>query len=143
MALASGVSWGGVNVFPEFATWADVARDGQISFQDPATLAMVSIVDLHHGIMFWLINTSVVVGGLFTMEIYYFYLNEQENSLLDTSQRLSFTDDHELEFVWTVAPMIATLCISIPSISLLYGMDEDNNRAQVDLSVKVVGNQWY
>lgn len=143
MALASGVSWGGVNVFPEFAAWADVARDGQISFQDPATLAMVSIVDLHHGIMFWLINTSVVVGGLFTMEIYYFYLNEQENSLLDTSQRLSFTDDHELEFVWTVAPMIATLCISIPSISLLYGMDEDNNRAQVDLSVKVVGNQWY
>ena len=143
MALASGVSWGGVNVFPEFAAWADVARDGQISFQDPATLAMVSIVDLHHGIMFWLINTSVVVGGLFTMEIYYFYLNEQENSLLDTSQRLSFTDDHELEFVWTVAPMIATLCISIPSISLLYGMDEDNNRAQVDISVKVVGNQWY
>lgn len=121
----------------------DVARMAQIAFQDPATLAMVSIVDLHHNITFWLVNTSVVVAGLFCTELYFFYVREEEHSLLKTRQRLSFTDDHALEFVWTLAPMVATLCISLPSISLLYGMDEDSNRASVDLSVKVIGRQWY
>ena len=33
----------------------DIARTGQISFQDPATPIMEGIIDLHHNIFYYLI----------------------------------------------------------------------------------------
>ena len=33
----------------------DIARAGQISFQDPATPIMEGIIDLHHNIFYYLI----------------------------------------------------------------------------------------
>jgi len=45
-----------------------------------------------------------------------------------------------LEFIWTVIPGVILIFLGVPSLKLLY---ETENLRNNDLSVKVVGHQWY
>lgn len=45
-----------------------------------------------------------------------------------------------LEIIWTVIPIIIVIAIVIPSIRLLYYVDRTE---KADLTVKIVGYQWY
>jgi len=50
------------------------------------------------------------------------------------------TDSHLLEAIWTVLPIVILLFMAVPSLYLLYLIEEVTNPV---LSVKVVGHQWY
>nr|QPN54219.1 cytochrome c oxidase subunit 2 [Heterodoxus spiniger] len=45
-----------------------------------------------------------------------------------------------LEFIWTVIPSFILLIIALPSLKILYLVDELLNP---EVTVKVIGNQWY
>ena len=47
---------------------------------------------------------------------------------------------HEVEAVWTVLPGVVLVFLALPSLRLLYLLDEVNDRC---LTLKVVGHQWY
>lgn len=44
------------------------------------------------------------------------------------------------EFIWAIFPTAIILCILVPSLYLLYSLDED---LDPKLTIKVIGHQWY
>lgn len=49
-------------------------------------------------------------------------------------------DSQEIEIIWTVLPAVILLLIALPSLRILYLMDEINSP---HLTVKAIGHQWY
>nr|CAF21999.1 cytochrome oxidase subunit 2 [Timarcha intricata] len=45
-----------------------------------------------------------------------------------------------IEMIWTILPAITLIFIAIPSLRLIYILDEINNPS---LTIKVIGHQWY
>nr|YP_010987699.1 cytochrome c oxidase subunit II [Psyllopsis discrepans]WON66131.1 cytochrome c oxidase subunit 2 [Psyllopsis discrepans] len=52
----------------------------------------------------------------------------------------TITENQMIELVWTLTPTIILALIALPSLHLLYLMDELNTPA---LTIKVLGHQWY
>ena len=46
----------------------------------------------------------------------------------------------EVEAIWTVLPGVVLIFLALPSLRLLYLLDEVNDSV---LTLKVVGHQWY
>jgi cytochrome c oxidase subunit II len=107
----------------------------QMTFQVPATPIMEGIIDLHHDIMFFLVLISIFVLYLLVAVMVMF--GEDSNSARNTS-----TVSHHtvLEIIWTVIPTIILVFIAIPSLALLYSMDE---LQRPTVTLKVIGRQWY
>lgn len=83
---------------------------------------------LNDYIIIFLIFVIVLVGGLLYSLIV--------NKLLD----ITFVEWNILEFLWTILPRFLLIFIGIPSLTILYSRENSSIR---DLSVKVVGHQWY
>jgi len=49
-------------------------------------------------------------------------------------------ENHYLELIWTVAPIFVLFFIGIPSLRILYLIEEN---FKPDITVKVLGHQWY
>nr|YP_010464277.1 cytochrome c oxidase subunit II [Chlorophila portschinski]UUL71654.1 cytochrome c oxidase subunit 2 [Chlorophila portschinski] len=45
-----------------------------------------------------------------------------------------------IEVIWTILPAITLIFIALPSLKLIYILDETNNPS---ISIKTVGHQWY
>jgi heme/copper-type cytochrome/quinol oxidase subunit 2 len=120
---------------------ADAPRPGQLGLQDPATERMFNISLLHHGIMGWLVAivalVSVVMGSL----LYFFWWRRLDFSPRAFTDRMALVEDTRLEFGWTLLPMAVLVAIGLPSLSLLYGLEEVAGDA--DLVIRLVGRQWY
>lgn len=111
--------------------FCDFARAWQIGFQDPATLTIAGIVRLHDDII------AVLIGvGIFVFWILYRAVIRFENNPTPEI----FTHSTALEIAWTIIPALLLIYIAGPSFALLYSIDEF---VKPDLTVKVVGNQWY
>lgn len=52
----------------------------------------------------------------------------------------SAIDAQEIEIVWTIMPAIILVIIALPSLRILYLIDEISNP---DITIKVIGHQWY
>jgi len=115
----------------------------QLSFQDPASPVMAGIINLHHDVMF-----IVVLITIFTMWIMgrmlYFYDENKSHHSLAFRQIYNLPDKTvhgtALELGWTIAPSLILLVIALPSLALLYSIDEI---VEPSITVKVVGHQWY
>ena len=120
---------------------ADAPRPGQLGLQDPATERMFNISLLHHGIMGWLVAivalVSVVMGAL----LYFFWWRRLAYAPRAFAERQALVEDTRLEFGWTLLPMAVLVAIGLPSLSLLYGLEEVAGDA--DLVIRLVGRQWY
>ncbi len=112
---------------------SDYAVSNHMSgFQDPANNTMYAIVDLHDQIVFYLIIVLFILlwGG--ASVIYHSGRNQDHFKYLCHG---SF-----IETVWTISPAIILWLIGIPSLKLLYIMD---NLYDSQLTIQIVGNQWY
>jgi cytochrome c oxidase subunit I len=111
----------------------DSPESFQMNFQDPGSLFMESLIDLHHDIMFFLIVIILFVLWFIFRIVWVF--NKKNNF-----NRLFFTHNRNLEIIWTLFPCFILFIIAIPSFLLLYAMDL---HVQIDGTLKVIGNQWF
>nr|YP_009104308.1 cytochrome c oxidase subunit II [Solenosmilia variabilis]AGJ71848.1 cytochrome c oxidase subunit 2 [Desmophyllum pertusum]AGJ71861.1 cytochrome c oxidase subunit 2 [Desmophyllum pertusum]AIU56238.1 cytochrome c oxidase subunit II [Solenosmilia variabilis]AIU56253.1 cytochrome c oxidase subunit II [Solenosmilia variabilis] len=99
-----------------------------LGFQDVADPVVEEIVFFHDQVMFLLIIIVTVVLWLIVEAFW--------NKFYDRN----LVDGTFLEIVWTIIPAVILIFIALPSLKLLYLMDEIISPA---LTIKVIGHQWY
>jgi cytochrome c oxidase subunit 2 len=105
----------------------------QMTFQEPVTDVMRQTVDLHNYMMIYMTLIVLVVLGLLIYVCVRF--NEKANPVPD-----KFTHNVTIEVIWTVVPIIIIILVGAPALSFLRESFEPKN---VDMTIKVVGHQWY
>nr|YP_009003473.1 cytochrome c oxidase subunit II [Caecilia tentaculata]AGZ18881.1 cytochrome c oxidase subunit II [Caecilia tentaculata] len=105
-----------------------MAYPSQLGFQDAASPIMEELLHFHdHTLMIvFLISTLV----LYTITIM------MSTKLTNTSSM----DAQEVEMIWTVLPAIIMIVIALPSLRILYLMDEMDDP---HVTIKSTGHQWY
>nr|WNL54357.1 cytochrome c oxidase subunit II [Amitermes spinifer] len=99
-----------------------------LTLQDSASPVMEQLIFFHdHALMIMLMIITTV---FYTMVM--IVQNKQTTRFILEGQML--------ETLWTIAPAIILVFIAIPSLRLLYLMDEIHNPA---MTLKAVGHQWY
>nr|NP_991044.1 cytochrome c oxidase subunit II [Ophisurus macrorhynchos]BAD12354.1 cytochrome c oxidase subunit II [Ophisurus macrorhynchos] len=105
-----------------------MAHPSQLGFQDAASPVMEEMIHFHdHALMIvFLISTLVlyIIVAMVTTNLINLYI----------------LDSQGIEIVWTVLPAIILILIALPSLRILYLMDEINDP---HLTVKAIGHQWY
>nr|YP_010490437.1 cytochrome c oxidase subunit II [Gibbosaverruca weijiai]UWM12923.1 cytochrome c oxidase subunit II [Gibbosaverruca weijiai] len=104
------------------STWS------QLSFQDSASPLMEELIMFHdHTMLILTLVTMLVAYLIFTL-----LLNNFINRFL--------LEGHLIEIIWTVAPALMLIFIALPSLHLLYLLDEYDNPS---ITIKSMGHQWY
>nr|YP_009701293.1 cytochrome c oxidase subunit II [Cociella crocodilus]QEQ55515.1 cytochrome c oxidase subunit II [Cociella crocodilus] len=105
-----------------------MAHPAQLGFQDAASPVMEELLHFHdHALMIvFLISTFVlyIIVAMISTKLTNKYI----------------LDSQEIEIIWTVLPAMTLVLIALPSLRILYLMDEINSPL---LTVKAVGHQWY
>nr|USH58232.1 cytochrome c oxidase subunit II [Atrichornis rufescens]USH58245.1 cytochrome c oxidase subunit II [Atrichornis rufescens] len=104
-----------------------MANHSQLSFQDASSPIMEELIKFHdHALMVALAICSLVLYLL---------------TLTLTGKLTSSTvDAQEIELVWTILPAAVLIMLALPSLQILYMMDEIDNPI---LTMKAIGHQWY
>nr|AQP27337.1 cytochrome c oxidase subunit 2 [Labiotermes sp. BRA029] len=99
-----------------------------MTLQDSASPVMEQLIFFHdHALMIMLM---IITAVFYTMI-----------SIVQNKQTSRFIlEGQMIETVWTIAPAIILVFIAIPSLRLLYLMDEIHNPV---MTLKTVGHQWY
>lgn len=105
----------------------DYPLTGQIGFQDPATYTLEGVFDLYDRIMFYLIILLILVVWFLI------------SGLINTNY-VQIAHGNLIELIWTLTPAGILWGIGLPSLKLLYMMDEILDS---ELTIKAIGNQWY
>nr|ACJ43950.1 cytochrome c oxidase subunit 2 [Tylototriton asperrimus] len=105
-----------------------MAHPSQLGFQDAASPIMEELLHFHdHALMAVFLISTLVLYIITTM---------MTTKLTNTNAM----DAQEIEMVWTIMPAIILIVIALPSLRILYLMDEINDP---HLTVKAIGHQWY
>nr|UBD07222.1 cytochrome c oxidase subunit II [Otophryne sp. AMNH 101748] len=105
-----------------------MAYPTQLGFQDAASPIMEELLHFHdHALMAALLISTLVLYIITTL---------MTTKLSNTNT----IDAQEIELVWTIMPAVILIVMALPSLRILYLMDEINDP---DLTIKVVGHQWY
>lgn len=101
---------------------------GHLTFQDAASPIITQLAAFHdHAILVVILVTSFVRYNLLRLTTAKF-----------TSRKL--LEANELETIWTILPAIILIFLALPSLHLLYLIDEIPNP---QLTFKAIGHQWY
>nr|YP_010000303.1 cytochrome c oxidase subunit II [Toxostoma redivivum]AEQ28330.1 cytochrome oxidase subunit II [Toxostoma redivivum]AEQ28331.1 cytochrome oxidase subunit II [Toxostoma redivivum]AEQ28332.1 cytochrome oxidase subunit II [Toxostoma redivivum]AEQ28333.1 cytochrome oxidase subunit II [Toxostoma redivivum]QOD96176.1 cytochrome c oxidase subunit II [Toxostoma redivivum] len=104
-----------------------MANHSQFGFQDASSPIMEELMQFHdHALMVALAICSLVLYLLTTM--------------LTGKLSSSSVDAQVIELVWTILPAVVLIMLALPSLRILYMMDEIN---EPDLTLKAIGHQWY
>lgn len=100
----------------------------QIGLQDATSPIIEELLHFHD-------HTLIIVFLISSLVLYII-------SLILTTKltHTSTIDAQEVETIWTILPAIILILIALPSLRILYIMDEINNPS---LTVKTIGHQWY
>nr|AND96102.1 cytochrome c oxidase subunit 2 [Onthophagus cervicapra] len=104
------------------ATWKS------ITLQDAASPLMEQLIMFHNHALLILLMITVMVGYLMST----LFFNKFNYRFLLENQMI--------EIIWTIVPAITLIFIALPSLQLLYLLDEINNPM---ISLKSIGHQWY
>nr|QIP52437.1 cytochrome c oxidase subunit II [Casinycteris argynnis] len=100
----------------------------QLGFQDATSPIMEELLHFHdHALMIVFLISSLVLYLISVM-------------LTTNLTHTNTMDAQEVETIWTILPAIILIMIALPSLRILYMMDEINNPY---LTVKTLGHQWY
>nr|AFG29083.1 cytochrome c oxidase subunit II [Dichetophora finlandica] len=103
-------------------TWSN------FNLQDSASPLMEQLVFFHDHTMLILVMITILVG--------YIMISLMMNNLINRF----LLHGQLIEVIWTIMPAIVLLFIALPSLRLLYLLDEVNNPS---LTLKAIGHQWY
>nr|AVP25576.1 cytochrome c oxidase subunit II [Mantophryne lateralis] len=105
-----------------------MAHQTQLGFQDAASPIMEELLHFHdHTLMAVFLISSLVLYIITTL---------MTTKLFSTNT----IDAQEIEMVWTIMPAIILIVIALPSLRILYLMDEISSP---DITIKTIGHQWY
>nr|AUN88080.1 cytochrome c oxidase subunit 2 [Somatochlora hineana] len=104
------------------ATWA------QLNFQDASSPMMEQMTYFHDHTMMVLLIITVLVA--YIMAAMFNNSNINRNLL----------DGQKIETAWTILPVFVLVIIAMPSLRLLYLLDEVSDPS---ITLKTIGHQWY
>nr|QJT43379.1 cytochrome c oxidase subunit II [Dorysthenes granulosus] len=104
------------------ATWKTIL------LQDSASPLMEQLSFFHDHALMILVIITVLVGQLLLT----LFSNKLTHRFLLEGQLI--------EIIWTILPAVTLIFIALPSLRLLYILDEINNPI---ITVKAIGHQWY
>nr|BAM74801.1 cytochrome c oxidase subunit II [Centrobranchus choerocephalus] len=105
-----------------------MAHPSQLGFQDAASPVMEELLHFHdHALMVVILISTLV-----------FYIIIAMVTTKFTNKYI--LDSQEIEIIWTVLPAVILILIALPSLRILYLMDEIDDP---HLTIKAVGHQWY
>nr|YP_009317237.1 cytochrome c oxidase subunit 2 [Palpitomonas bilix]BAV82405.1 cytochrome c oxidase subunit 2 [Palpitomonas bilix] len=122
-----------MNLLSKFFVKCDAPSDWQLGLQDPATPVMEGLRSFHDDLVF----VMVIVAGLVITLLTVVLLNFNKNKNPVPSRN---THNVPLEIIWTLTPCFILASIVVPSLSLLYAIEDT---VDPKVTVKVIGNQWY
>nr|YP_010963416.1 cytochrome c oxidase subunit II [Echinocrepis rostrata]WNL54528.1 cytochrome c oxidase subunit II [Echinocrepis rostrata] len=104
------------------ATWT------QFGLQDASSPIMEELTYFHdYTLIILTLTTILVLYGLMSL-------------ITSSNTNRFFLEGQELETIWTIVPAIILVFIALPSLQLLYLMDEVNDPF---LTIKTIAHQWY
>nr|YP_010946793.1 cytochrome c oxidase subunit II [Pseudoglomeris angustifolia]WGO57550.1 cytochrome c oxidase subunit II [Pseudoglomeris angustifolia] len=103
-------------------TWANM------NLQDSASPIMEQLIYFHDYALMIITLILMVISYMIYMLVSNIYINR------------FLIEGQFIEMVWTIAPAVILIFIAIPSLRLLYLMDEINNPM---MTLKTIGHQWY
>nr|YP_010472712.1 cytochrome c oxidase subunit II [Manduca quinquemaculata]UVH65840.1 cytochrome c oxidase subunit II [Manduca quinquemaculata] len=104
------------------ATWSN------FNLQNGASPLMEQIIFFHDHTLIILIMITILVGYLMLNLFFNKYINR------------FLLEGQLIEMIWTILPAITLIFIALPSLRLLYLLDELNNPL---ITLKSIGHQWY
>ena len=107
--------------------------DWQLGFQAPASDIMRSVLSLHDFVL--IMMTVITIFVLFL--IIYVAIRFRRKANPNPSKR---SHNAILETLWTGIPVIILIVMAIPSFKLVY---EQDVIPEADMTIKVIGHQWY
>nr|WNH37104.1 cytochrome c oxidase subunit II [Sphagemacrurus grenadae] len=105
-----------------------MAHPAQLGFQDAASPLMEELLYFHDHTLMVVFLISTYVLYIITVMI--------TTSLTNTLS----SDSEEMEIIWTLLPALVLILVALPSLRILYLMDEIDNP---HLTIKALGHQWY
>nr|YP_001994408.1 cytochrome c oxidase subunit II [Bathyprion danae]BAG49348.1 cytochrome c oxidase subunit II [Bathyprion danae] len=105
-----------------------MAHPSQLGFQDAASPVMEELLHFH--------DHTLMIVLLISIFILYIIMAMVSTKLTNKY----ILDSQEIEIVWTILPSTILILIALPSLRLLYLMDEVNDP---HLTIKAMGHQWY
>ncbi len=109
----------------------NVGEEWQIGYQEQATPISAGIVDLHNTIMYYIII-------IITFVIYIIIARIKSNRSINWIRNKNHSTT--IELIWTIVPGLLLIIIAIPSLKLLYSMDEI---IKPNVTLKAIGSQWF
>nr|UAT98230.1 cytochrome c oxidase subunit I [Eleutheronema rhadinum] len=105
-----------------------MAHPSQLGLQDATSPLMEELVYFHdHAVLIIFTISTFVLYTILAMVT----ANLTDKLILDSQ---------EVEVIWTVLPAVILIVLALPSLRILYLMDEINNP---HITVKAIGHQWY
>nr|YP_003204839.1 cytochrome c oxidase subunit II [Bolinus brandaris]YP_009512505.1 cytochrome c oxidase subunit II [Chicoreus torrefactus]ACF04913.1 cytochrome c oxidase subunit II [Bolinus brandaris]AXJ93059.1 cytochrome c oxidase subunit II [Chicoreus torrefactus]QUL61398.1 cytochrome c oxidase subunit 2 [Chicoreus asianus] len=101
---------------------------GQLGFQDAAAPLMEELIFFHDHAMMILVMIISLVGYAAV------------SLMINKYTCRSLVEGQEIETIWTIVPAVILVFLALPSLRLLYLLDEVGN---CNLNVKSIGHQWY
>nr|YP_010461123.1 cytochrome c oxidase subunit II [Pseudalbara parvula]UUF68394.1 cytochrome c oxidase subunit 2 [Pseudalbara parvula] len=104
------------------ATWSN------FNLQNGASPLMEQIIFFHDHTLIILIMITILVSYILMNLFFNKYINR------------FLLENQMIELIWTILPAITLIFIALPSLRLLYLLDELNNPL---ITLKSIGHQWY
>nr|ALI88218.1 cytochrome c oxidase subunit II [Dineutus emarginatus] len=104
------------------ATWSN------LNLQDSASPLMEQLMFFHDHTLMILTMITILVGYLMATLFFNKFINRQ------------LLEGQMIEVIWTILPAITLVFIALPSLRLLYLLDEMKNPM---ITLKTIGHQWY
>nr|UBI43977.1 cytochrome c oxidase subunit II [Eysarcoris rosaceus] len=104
------------------ATW------GNIMIQDANSSLMEQLTFFH--------DHTIMILSMITIMVAYIMISLTKNKMINRY----LLESQTIELIWTILPAITLIFIALPSLRLLYMIDEINNPS---ITLKVIGHQWY
>nr|YP_010736847.1 cytochrome c oxidase subunit II [Macropsis perpetua]WEP24721.1 cytochrome c oxidase subunit II [Macropsis perpetua] len=98
------------------------------SFQDPMTPIMEQLIMFN--------DHAMMIIIMITVTVMYMMVSIIMNKLIDKNM----LEGQLIELIWTITPAILLILIALPSLRILYLIEEINNPV---ISIKAIGHQWY
>lgn len=111
-----------------FTSYLEIPTWSSLTFQNASSPLIEELILFHdHSITILLLITNIVLFNLI-------------RTLFNKTLNKHIIESQPLELFWTIVPTFILVFIGLPSIRLLYLIDETNIP---NLTIKTIGHQWY